>query len=330
MTALTSVRGQELKTFQTLSRFVLTDAERAPAIRAIQRIPRSYWPKDEAVRLLDRVLAAIRKTPTAQRTSPAALEALEFADAVASFLPPADAKNVRAELGELGVRVVRINTLPGRMAYDKEVIAVRAGKPVEFMLENSDLMPHNFVITLPGAMEEIGKLAEASATQPDAAARHFVPRSNKILLAGTLLQPRASERLSFISPTKPGVYPYVCTYPGHWLRMHGALYVVDDLDAYQANPESYLAAHPLEIRDKLLEDRRPRVEWKFEDLSGAVAEMKSGRSFNNGKHLFQVATCIACHKLDGQGNEFGPDLAKLEAKLTPVDILKDIIENVHW
>ena len=46
------------------------------------------------------------------------------------------------------------------MAYDKELIVVKAGKPVEFILENNDLMPHNFVITLPGAMEEIGKMAE--------------------------------------------------------------------------------------------------------------------------------------------------------------------------
>jgi putative heme-binding domain-containing protein len=153
-----------------------------------------------------------------------------------------------------------------------------------------------------------------------------VPRSSKILLSSTLLQPRASERLSFTAPAKPGVYPYVCTYPGHWLRMHGALYVVDDLEAYQANAESYLAAHPLEIRDELLKDNRPRTEWKFEDLAGAVAEMKNGRSYNNGKHIFQMATCIACHKLDGMGNEFGPDLTKLEPKMTPADILKDILE----
>src|SRR5262249_7369197 len=43
-------------------------------------------------------------------------------------------------------------------------------------------------------------------------------------------------------------------------------------------------------------------------------------------HTFQFATCIACHKLDGVGNEYGPDLTKLDPKLTPLDILKDVVE----
>jgi putative heme-binding domain-containing protein len=326
MNALTSVRGQEAKTFQTLARFVRNDAERSAAIHALQRIPRKHWPKEEAKPLLDVLLAYIRKVPAKERTLPGALEALEFADALTTLLPPDEAKAVRAELGELGVRVVRVATLPERMAYDKEVIVVKAGKPVEFLFENTDLMPHNFVITVPGALEEIGTLAESTATQPDAPARHFVPKSAKILLAGKLLQPRESERLSFVAPQQPGVYPYVCTYPGHWRRMYGALYVVEDVDAYLANPESYLASSKLPVKDELLKDRRPRTEWKFEDLSAAVEEMKNGRSYGNGKQMFQVASCIACHKLEGIGNQFGPDLAQLDPKLKPLDILKDIVE----
>ncbi len=61
--------------------------------------------------------------------------------------------------------------------------------------------------------------------------------------------------------------------------MYGALYVVEDLDAYLENPESYLAAHPLEIKDTLLKDRRPRTEWKFDDLAAAVGTLKDGRSY---------------------------------------------------
>ena len=47
--------------------------------------------------------------------------------------------------------------------------------------------------------------------------------------------------LRFEAPTEPGVYPYVCTYPGHWRRMYGAMYVVDDLEGYLADPAAYLA-----------------------------------------------------------------------------------------
>jgi putative heme-binding domain-containing protein len=132
--------------------------------------------------------------------------------------------------------------------------------------------------------------------------------------------------LSFTAPKEPGVYPYVCTYPGHWRRMYGALYVVEDLDAYEASPESYLAAHALPIKDELLKDRRPRTEWKFEDLAADVEHLQSGRSFSNAKQMFTVASCVACHKLDGVGNQFGPDLAQLDAKLQPPDILKEMLD----
>ena len=46
----------------------------------------------------------------------------------------------------------------------------------------------------------------------------------------------------------------------------------------------------------------------------------------SGKHMFEVASCVSCHKMNGAGVEIGPDLTKLDPKLKPVDILKDIIE----
>ena len=137
--------------------------------------------------------------------------------------------------------------------------------------------------------------------------------SGVVLLTSRLLQPRQVEQLNFTAPNEPGVYPYVCTYPGHWRRMYGALYVVDDLDEYLENPEAYLAKNPLPVKDDLLKFNRPRTEWKLDELADAVREMeaKGGRNFANGKQMFTVATCVACHKFGGQGNEFGPDLTKL-------------------
>src|SRR5262249_10117400 len=47
----------------------------------------------------------------------------------------------------------------------------------------------------------------------------------------------------------------------------------------------------------------------------------------NGKNLFQVTSCVSCHKLNGVGNEIGPDLTKIEPKLQkPVEVLHDILE----
>ncbi len=326
MVALVSVRGEEAKTFKTLAGFLKDDGDRLAAIRALQRIPRQFWPKEQAATLIEQLVGTVRKIPTAERTLPAAVDSLEFADALVSLLPAEQAKPVRATLRELGVRVIRIGTIFERMAYDKELVVIQAGKPVEFVLDNSDLMPHNFVLTQPGAMEEIGLLSEQLAQQPAHAARHFVPPSDKILLASKLMLPRESQKLSFTAPMQPGVYPYVCTYPGHWRRMYGALYVVSDLDAYDADPEGYVAVSKIAAQDALLKDRRPRTEWKFEDLAKEIAELDHGRNFGSAKRMFQVANCIGCHKLEGVGNEFGPDLTKLDPKWNAPEILKEILD----
>ncbi len=337
MLALTYVRGQEAKTFTALSKFVKDDVDRATAIRAMQRLPRTSWPKEDAAPLLKVLVAAVQNTPVAERTSPASLDTLEFADALSTLLPIDEAKKMRFTLSELGVRVIKIGTIFEKMAFDKDLVVAAAGKPIEFLLDNSDLMPHNFVITKPGALEEIGMLSEANAQQPGFAEKQYVPQSDKVLAKSSLMQPRETQKVSFLAPKEPGVYPFVCTYPGHWRRMYGALYVVADLDEYLANPDAYLVANKIEAKDAFLKDRRPRTEWKVEDLADVVSMLSGGDhgsgdhhhaapSYGNGKQLFTVANCVGCHKLDGTGREFGPDLTKLEPKWTSVDILKEILD----
>ena len=340
MNALTFVRGQEPKTFASLSKFVKEDVDRLTAIRSLQRLPKQTWPKEDAPALLNVMVEAVKKIPAKDRTQSPAIDMLEFGDALASLLPADQAKLARATLGELGIRVIKIGTVFEKMSYDKDIIAVQAGKPVEFILDNSDLMPHNLAITLPGALEEIGLLSEANAQKPGFAEKHYIPDSPKILAKSTLLQPRDSQRLSFNVPKEPGIYPIVCTYPGHWRRMYAALYVVPDLDAYEAAPEAYLATAKIEAADALLKDRRPRTEWKFEDLAKVIEALDhkamghdhgdhadhSKRSYTAGKQLFTVANCVGCHKLDNVGKEFGPDLSKLDAKLKPSDIVKELLD----
>jgi len=325
MTALTTLRGQEEPAFRALSAFIREGTDRQTAIQSIQKIPPTAWPEDELKPLAENLLAAVAKIPVADRRSTAAVDALRLGDMIAARLPADQARAVRKALGELGVRSIRIGTVLEQMRYDVDRIVVQAGKPVEFVFENVDAMPHNFVITKPGSLQEVGELAEATALQPDAFARQYVPVSDKILLASRLLQTSESQTLSFTAPSTPGVHPYVCTYPGHWRRMYGALYVVEDLDEYLASPEGYLAAHQIPIADELLKSTRPRTEWTFDDLAASIAHME-GRSYNNGKQLFQLATCSSCHRLEGVGNEFGPDLAHLDPKQDPAELLKNILD----
>ena len=324
--AIVSVPGREAEAFRLIAPFVRTGVDRDAAIAALLTIPREKWPAEEASGLLEPLIAWLTSSSTEQRSSDAGLAAWQFAENVSRLLPAEAGAKARAELATLGVRVVRIGTVYERMAYDQEAIAVQAGRPVLFVLENIDAMPHNFVIVRPGEMARIGELAEAQAQDPAFAKRSFVPADPAVLTAGTLMQPQTSQQLAFEVPTEPGVYPYVCTYPGHWRRMFGAMYVVDDLEAYLADPAAYLAANPLQIKDELLADRKPRTEWTFADLEASVAAMEKGRSFIHGRELFRTASCVACHKLGDEGNDFGPELAKLSADMTAVEITRHILE----
>ncbi len=327
MLAMTTVRGKEADTFRHLAPLAATDDDRAAALQAMLRLPIAEFPKENAKTLLDSLTGYIRKLPTADRTTPAALDSLQLADSLASLLPAAEAKAARKELGELGVRIIRVGTLTDQMLYDKDRMTVQAGKPVEFVFENTDIMPHNFVIIQPGSLEEIGNQAEAQGTQPGALERHYVPASNKVLLASKLLQPQSGEKLAFAAPKEPGIYPYVCTYPGHWRRMHGALYVVADLEAYQADPEGYLAKNPLPIKDEYLKFNRPRKEWKLEELAPLADAMKDGRSFATAKQIFTIGSCVSCHKMNGVGQELGPDLTKLDPMMyKPSELLKHMLD----
>ncbi|MGO9923151.1 MAG: PVC-type heme-binding CxxCH protein [Isosphaeraceae bacterium] len=327
MVALTSVRGKEAESFKALAKFVRGQgADRTAAIQAIARIPAADWPAEDAGPTLDFLLAYIKTIPPRDRTSASALDAIQLGDLLAGLLPVDRARRARRELGDLGVRVIRLGTITDQMLFNQDRIAAAAGKPVEIVFENSDIMPHNFVVTTPGALEEIGLLAESTSTQPGALERNYVPKSGKILLASRLLAPRDSQKLSFTAPINPGVYPYVCTYPGHWRRMYGAFYVVEDISAYLADPPGYLAAHPLPILDELLKNNRPRKEWAFDDLASSVEGLNGGRSFATGKQIFEVASCVSCHRLNGVGEQIGPDLAQLDAKTTRSDILRSLLE----
>ncbi len=328
MIALTSVRGQESDAFGLLAAHFEKPDDRAAVTTALQKIPVNLWPVDGAPKLIDQLVSYIQSVPEGRRTEPGVIDSLQLADSAASLLPADQASRVRQQLGELGVRVIRIATVPHRMVYDQDTMVVQADKPVEFIFENNDIMPHNFVITERGAMSEIGLSAEATSTDADAAARNYIPKSSRVLLGSPLLQPGNVHKLSFRAPKQVGVYPVVCTYPGHWRTMYSALYVVEDLSAYLASPEQYLAQHPLVAEDEMLKNRRPRNAWTLADLEPRVREI-TAPSFDNGRRMFQVANCIACHRLDGQGIQFGADLTKLDPKLTPSEILRAVVEPSH-
>jgi len=85
-------------------------------------------------------------------------------------------------------------------------------------------MLHNIVFTTVGSGDDVGVMALNLGLNGEKMS--FVPNSPKVLFNTVLLQPGKSETIYFTAPEKPGDYPYVCTYPGHYLVMKGILKVV--------------------------------------------------------------------------------------------------------
>ena len=53
----------------------------------------------------------------------------------------------------------------------------------------------------------------------------YVPKSTKVLFHTGMVPPDSTEALRFTAPKKTGEYPYICTFPGHWVIMRGVMVV---------------------------------------------------------------------------------------------------------
>ncbi len=120
---------------------------------------------------------------------------------------------------------ISIKAISG-LQYDVVRFTIKPGETVSLTLINTDEMTHNMIITLPNQREEIVVLAgKLSAQGPE---KNYIPESEKILAAIPLLGPGEKKTIEFTAPEKEGVYPYVCTYPGHGAVMYGAMYVTNN------------------------------------------------------------------------------------------------------
>jgi putative heme-binding domain-containing protein len=310
--------------FKQLAGFVLKNDNRTDAIRALSRIHSRHWGQKEVNAVLAAIVTRLRNTPVKDRTSPAILDELALGNRLATALPKKQAQAARKTLRELGVLVIRIRPVPHKMLYDRQQIFVEAGKPVEIVFENIDIMPHNFVITQPGQLAKVGIAAEKMAQSPDAFARQFIPDLPSIMHHTNLLQPGQTGRISFVAPSRLGEFPYVCTFPGHWRRMYGSMHVVKSLD--DLPPEAFAPTSDPEIQT------RPFVRsWKLDDLASDLTKAGKGRSFERGKQLFTVISCVQCHSMNKVGGKVGPDLSGVkqklaEGKMKRLDVLREMLE----
>ena len=230
--------------------------------------------------------------------------------------PKPDADEARFD-AQKNLARVDISCLPERMKYTVERFTVATGQPVKLVFTNPDATDHNLVIVRAGALEEVGMAANDMAKDPRNANSDFIPSGKEDLIVGyaPMIGPTRKSRvhvLRFLAPKKPGIYPYVCTFPGHWVVMTGEMIVADSVSEVDA----LLAAR-----------KTPKFvkNWTLADLE-KDADQVAGRSIMRGMKAFIDARCGQCHAIGGHGAKFGPDLTKVAEKYRGKELLRHLLE----
>ena len=331
LAALASMEGREADAFALMAAKVDDQLARPAAINALIAVKnKDAWPKDKLAPLADVLVNFVKELPTEDRNAPAGKSAVKLARELASRLPKADGKRIRDALGDLVVRRIELGTIDKQMMYDKMVLVVRAGKPVQIVLTNLDSMPHNMVFLRPKeqtlaamkpAMEKVALATEAMVNMAGAGVATFVPPLEAVIASSKMVSSNEQDEFTFTAPEKPGTYPFICTFPGHWTKMYGELVVVDDVDAY-------LAANPsLPSAEKLLGLRGIIKVYPPEEVLAFLAPVKSGRSFEQGKKVFEsTANCMSCHRMKGKGGMIGPELTEVSKKFKPHEIAREMAD----
>lgn len=120
---------------------------------------------------------------------------------------------------------VEIGVGPG-LSYLPRQVTVRAGETVRLTFVNPDTVPHNLALVKPGAVPRVGAAVNALVSDPEAAARQYIPAGEDVLVWTDITPPGGRMTISFRAPP-PGRYPFLCTFPGHWMAMQGEMVVTE-------------------------------------------------------------------------------------------------------
>ncbi|MAG94888.1 MAG: azurin, partial [Planctomycetaceae bacterium] len=185
--AFAHVPGGYAETFRLVAPLVADKKFKTDAVRTLLKVPGKHRPANVAGTLVAEIVKQAEATPAAQRTTDEFLDAMQLADQLFALLPVDAARSYRTRLSAVAVRVVIIHTVEEEMRYDVPFFAVEAGRDVQIVLKNEDLMPHNLVVTVPGALKEVALEGATLAPEEGADGKLFVPKSDKVLFATNMV-----------------------------------------------------------------------------------------------------------------------------------------------
>ena len=229
--------------------------------------------------------------------------------------PSASAADAQFD-AQTNLKKVTISCMPERMLFTNRQFAVTTDQPVKIVFTNPDATNHNLVIVKPGSLAEVGIAANEMAKNPKFANSDFIPadKKNLILHSTPMIGPTKKTKvhvLRFNAPTEPGIYPFVCTFPGHWIVMNGEIVVANDLADV----------------DTMLANRKTTIvkQWKIGDFD--QLNIKSDEAtLVRGMQAFIKARCNQCHVVAGHGINLGADLAKVSERFKGNKLLQQIVE----
>lgn len=123
-----------------------------------------------------------------------------------------------------GARRVSVEAGPN-LSFKERVLAAKPGEVLALTFTNPDVVPHNWALLKPGTLQKVGAEANLLISDPEALARHYIPAGNDVIVHTNVVLPGEKFTIHFQAPKEKGRYPYVCTFPGHWMVMNGTLVV---------------------------------------------------------------------------------------------------------
>lgn len=111
------------------------------------------------------------------------------------------------------------------LTFSTRELKAKRGQTICLTFSNPDAVPHNWVLVKPDSLQRVGEQANKFIADPEAVLHHYVPPSDDVLAYTDIVEPSQQFTIYFRAPEQPGHYPYLCTFPGHWMVMNGKLIV---------------------------------------------------------------------------------------------------------
>jgi plastocyanin len=120
-------------------------------------------------------------------------------------------------------RVIEIRSTGINLSYDITEIRMKRGERLVIRYVNVSDMAHNIVV-----VKDESDIMPVGIAAIMAQEDEFIPKQemDRILAASKLAYPGDTVLVDFTVPG-PGVYPYICTFSGHFTVMQGRIIVED-------------------------------------------------------------------------------------------------------